>query len=170
MNNEERHSPRIAVYPGSFDPLTIGHLDIVRRAARLFDTLIVAVYAFPAKNLLFSADERLTLWQKVIVSEELTNVRAEKYTELTTDFVLKVGASTIVKGLRSPGDFEAELQQNFMNRKLAPDIETVCLLTNLEHLFVSSSLIKEVTRLGADVADMVPAVVLEALQEKYRAK
>ena len=170
MNNEERHSPRIAVYPGSFDPLTIGHLDIARRAARLFDTLIVAVYAFPAKNLLFSVDERLDLWQKVIISEELTNVRVEKYTELTTDFVHTVGSSTIIKGLRSPGDFEAELQQNFMNRKLAPTIETVCLLTNLEHLFVSSSLIKEVTRLGADVKDMVPAAVLAALQEKYRAK
>ena len=170
MNNEERHSPRIAVYPGSFDPLTIGHLDIARRAARLFDTLIIAVYAFPAKNLLFSVEERLTLWQKVIVSEELTNVRAEKFTELTTDFVHTVGASTIVKGLRSPGDFEAELQQNFMNRKLAPDIETVCLLTNLEHLFVSSSLIKEVARLGGNVTDMLPTVVLEALQEKYRAK
>ena len=91
MNNEEKRSPRIAVYPGSFDPLTIGHLDIVQRAARLFDTLIVAVYAFPAKNLLFSADERLELWQKVIICEELTNVRVEKYTGLSIDFVLAVG-------------------------------------------------------------------------------
>ena len=170
MNNEEQHSQRIAVYAGTFDPLTIGHLDIARRAARLFDTLVVAVYAFPAKNLLFSVDERQALWQKVIVSEELTNVRIEQYTELTTDFVHKIGANIIVKGLRSPGDFEAELQQNFMNRKLAPDIETVCLLTNLEHLFVSSSLIKEVTRLGGNVTDMLPKVVLEALQEKFKAK
>ena len=170
VNNEEKHSQRVAVYAGTFDPLTIGHLDIARRAARLFDTLIVAVYTFPAKNLLFSVDERLTLWQKVVVTEELANIRVEKYTELTTDFVRRMGANTIVKGLRSPGDFEAELQQNFMNRKLAPDIETVCLLTNLEHLFVSSSLIKEVTRLGGNVTEMVPAVVLEALQEKFRVK
>ena len=170
MSNDEKRTQRIAVYPGSFDPLTIGHLDIAERAAQLFDTLIIAVYAFPAKNLLFSADERVELWQKVIVAKELTNVHVKKYTELTTDFVSSIGGSIIVKGLRSPGDFEAELQQNFMNRKLAPDIETVCLLTNLEHLFVSSSLIKEVTRLGGNVTEMVPAVVLEALQEKYRAK
>ncbi len=170
MSNEQQHSGRIAVYAGTFDPLTIGHLDIARRAARLFDTLIVAVYAFPAKNLLFTVDERQALWQKVIVSEELTNVRIEQYTELTTDFVHNIGANIIIKGLRSPGDFESELQQNFMNRKLAPDIETVCLLTNLEHLFVSSSLIKEVTRLGGNVTDMVPKIVLEALQEKFGAK
>ncbi len=170
MSNDEKRTQRIAVYPGSFDPLTIGHLDIAERAAQLFDTLIIAVYAFPAKNLLFSADERVELWQKVIVAKELTNVHVKKYTELTTDFVSSIGGSIIVKGLRSPGDFEAELQQNFMNRKLAPDIETVCLLTNLEHLFVSSSLIKEVTRLGGNVTEMVPTVVLEALQEKYRAK
>lgn len=170
MSNDEKRSQRIAVYPGSFDPLTIGHLDIVQRAARLFDTLIVAVYAFPAKNLLFSADERVELWQKVIISEELTNVRVEQYTGLSVDFVPTVGSNIIVKGLRSPNDFEAELQQGFMNRKLAPNIETVCLMTNLEHLFVSSSLLKEVTRLGGNVTDMLPAVVLEALQEKYKDK
>lgn len=170
MSNDEKRSQRIAVYPGSFDPLTIGHLDIVQRAARLFDMLIVAVYAFPAKNLLFSADERVELWQKVIISEELTNVRVEQYTGLSVDFVPTVGSNIIVKGLRSPNDFEAELQQGFMNRKLAPNIETVCLMTNLEHLFVSSSLLKEVTRLGGNVTDMLPAVVLEALQEKYKDK
>jgi len=170
VSNDEKRSQRIAVYPGSFDPLTIGHLDIVQRAARLFDMLIVAVYAFPAKNLLFSADERVELWQKVIISEELTNVRVEQYTGLSVDFVPTVGSNIIVKGLRSPNDFEAELQQGFMNRKLAPNIETVCLMTNLEHLFVSSSLLKEVTRLGGNVTDMLPAVVLEALQEKYKDK
>lgn len=170
MNNEEKRSQRIAVYPGSFDPLTIGHLDIARRAARLFDTLVVAVYAFPAKNLLFSADERVDLWQNVIVSEELMNVRVEKYTGLSVDFVPTVGSNIIIKGLRSPNDFESELQQGFMNRKLAPDIETVCLMTNLEHIFVSSSLLKEVARLGGNVTDILPAVVLEALKEKYREK
>ena len=120
--------------------------------------------------MLFSADERVELWQKVIISEELTNVRVEKYTGLSVDFVPTVGSNIIVKGLRSPNDFEAELQQGFMNRKLAPNIETVCLMTTLEHLFVSSSLLKEVTRLGGNVTDMLPAVVLEALQEKYREK
>ncbi len=170
MNNAAQRSQRIAVYPGSFDPLTIGHLDIARRAARLFDTLVVAVYALPAKNLLFSVDERVELWRKVIVAEELTNVRVEQYTGLSVDFVPTVGSSIIVKGLRSPNDFEAELQQGFMNHKLAPAIETVCLMTNLEHLFVSSSLLKEVTRLGGNVADMLPMVVVEALQEKFKEK
>ncbi len=168
MNNEEKRGQRIAVYPGSFDPLTIGHLDIARRSAHIFDTLIVAVYAFPAKNLLFSVDERLALWQKVITDEALTNVRVEKFTGLVVDFVRTIGGNAIVKGLRSPNDFEAEFQQGLMNRKLAPEIETVCLLTNLEHLFVSSSLLKEVARLGGNVTDMLPAAVLEALQEKHR--
>lgn len=170
MNNEEKRTQRIAVYPGSFDPLTVGHLDIARRAARLFDTLIVAVYAFPAKNLLFSVDERMELWQKVIASEELPNVHAVTFTGLVVDFVHSVNGMAIVKGLRSPNDFEAEFQQGMMNHKLVPEIETVCLLTNLEHLFVSSSLVKEVARLGGNVADMLPAVALEALKEKYRTK
>ncbi len=170
MNNEEKRTERIAVYPGSFDPLTVGHLDIACRAARLFDTLIIAVYAFPAKNLLFSVDERMTLWQKVIASEELTNVRVSAYTGLTVDFARSVDGVAIVKGLRSPNDFEAEFQQGMMNHKLVPEIETVCLLTNLEHLFVSSSLVKEVARLGGNVTDMLPAAALEALQEKHRTK
>jgi len=170
VNNEEKRTERIAVYPGSFDPLTVGHLDIACRAARLFDTLIIAVYAFPAKNLLFSVDERMTLWQKVIASEELTNVRVSAYTGLTVDFARSVDGVAIVKGLRSPNDFEAEFQQGMMNHKLVPEIETVCLLTNLEHLFVSSSLVKEVARLGGNVTDMLPAAALEALQEKHRTK
>ena len=165
MNNEEKHR-RIAVYPGSFDPLTNGHLDIARRTARLFDTLIVAVYAFPAKNLLFSVDERIALWQEVIAAEALPNVRVEKFTALLVDYVRSVGGQAIIKGLRSPTDFEAEFQQGLMNRKLAPEIETVCLLTNLEQLFVSSSLLKEVARLGGDVTDMLPPTVVRALQKK----
>jgi pantetheine-phosphate adenylyltransferase len=163
-SEEERR--RIAVYPGSFDPLTNGHLDIARRAAHHFDTLIIAVYAFPAKNLLFSVDERVALWQEVIAAEGFANMRVEKFTELLVDYVRSVGGSAIIKGLRSPNDFEAEFQQGLMNRKLAPEIETICLLTNLEQLFVSSSLLKEVARLGGDVTDMLPPVVVKALQQK----
>lgn len=166
MSKQERPE-RIAVYPGSFDPLTNGHLDIARRASYLFDTLIVAVYAFPAKNLLFSVDERLALWSEVIASENLSNVRVEKYTELTVHYVRSVGGQAIIKGLRAPNDFEAEFQQGLMNRKLVPEIETVCLLTNLENLFVSSSLLKEVTRLGGDVTDMLPSAVVHALHKKF---
>ena len=166
MSNEEKRG-RIAVYPGSFDPLTNGHLDIARRAAHLFDTLIVSVYAFPAKNLLFTVDERVALWQEVIAAEGMTNVRVDKFTELlTVDYVRSVGGQAIIKGLRSPNDFEAEFQQGLMNRKLAPEIETICLLTNLENLFVSSSLLKEVARLGGNVRDMLPPPVMRALQKR----
>lgn len=166
MNIEEKQT-RIAVYPGSFDPVTNGHLDIARRAAKLFDTLIVAVYAFPAKNLLFSVDERMNLWQEVIVAEGLTNVRVAKFPSLLVEYVREVGGTAIIKGLRSPNDFEAEFQQGLMNRKLAPEIETVCLLTNLDHLFVSSSLLKEVAHLGGDVSDLLPVGVVRALQRKF---
>ena len=167
MNNEKRQK-RVAVYPGSFDPLTNGHLDIARRAARLFDTLIIAVYAYPAaKNPLFSVEERMELWQKVIAEEELTNVQVDKFTELLVEYVTSVGGHAIVKGLRSPNDFEAEFQQGLMNHKLAPNIETICLFTNLEQLFVSSSLLKEVARLGGDVLDMLPSIVALELQKKF---
>jgi pantetheine-phosphate adenylyltransferase len=164
--NEEKHG-RIAVYPGSFDPLTNGHLDIARRAAQLFDTLIIAVYAYPAKNLLFTAEERMALWHEVLASEGLPNVRVDNFTQLLVNYVRSIGGQVIIKGLRAPGDFEAEFQQGLMNRKLAPEIDTVCLLTNLDQLFISSSLLKEIARLGGDVTDMLPAVVIRALQHKF---
>lgn len=166
MSDDKKRS-RLAVYPGSFDPLTNGHLDIARRSAQLFDELIVAVYALPEKNLLFSADERVALWQEVIKVEELANVRVEKFTTLLVEYVRSVGGQALIKGLRSPNDFEAEFQQGLMNRKLAPEIETVCLLANLEQLFVSSSLLKEISRLQGDVTDLLPAPVVQALLSKY---
>jgi len=169
VSNEEK-GRRIAVYAGSFDPLTNGHLNIARRAAQLFDTLIVAVYAFPAKNLLFSIDERMAFWQEVIASEGLANVRVDKFATLLVDYVRSVGGQAIIKGLRSTIDFEAEFQQGLMNRKLAPEIETVCLFTNLEHLFVSASLLKEVANLGGNVTDMLPPIVIKALEAKQRAQ
>lgn len=165
MSSEEKRK-RIAVYPGSFDPLTNGHLDIARRAARLFDTLIVAVFAFPSKNLLFSVEERTKLWQEVIAAENLENVQVRTFTTLTVEYVRSIDGCAIIKGLRSPNDFEAEFQQGLMNRKLAPEIETVCLLTNIEQLFISSSLLKEVARLGGNVTDMLPVAVAQALRQK----
>ncbi len=171
---------RIAVYPGTFDPATNGHLDIARRAARIFDTLIIAVldaqplqqkaspgYTFPAKKALFSAEERVALWQEVIAAEALENVRVEKFSSLLVEFVRSVDGDAIIKGLRSPNDFEAEFPQALMNRKLAPEIETVCLLTNHDLMVVSSSLLKEVARLGGDVNDMLPAPIARALQRKF---
>jgi len=172
--------PRIAVYPGTFDPATNGHLDIARRAASIFDTLIIAVldaqpfqqkaspnFTFPAKKTLFSAEERVALWQEVIAAEALENVRVEKFSSLLVEFVRSVGGDVIIKGLRSPNDFEAEFGQALMNRKLAPEIETVCLLTNHDLMVVSSSLLKEVARLGGDVSDMLPAPIARALQRKF---
>lgn len=166
MSTQER-SGRIAVYPGSFDPLTNGHLDIARRAARLFDTLVVLVYAFPAKNLLFSVEERLDLWRAVVASERLPNVRVDAFSGLVVDHLRTLGGQVIVKGLRSSNDFDAEFNQGLMNHKLAPEIETVCLFTNLEQLFISSTLLKEVTRLGGNVHDMLPPIVIRAMKKKF---
>jgi pantetheine-phosphate adenylyltransferase len=140
VGTQETHN-RIAVYPGSFDPPTNGHLDIARRGAKIFDTLVIAVYAFSAKNLLFSSEERVALWQEIIVAEHLTNIRVEKFTGLVVEYVSTIGGQAIIKGLRSTNDFEAEFQQGLMNHKLVPEIETICFFTNLEQLFVSSSLL-----------------------------
>ncbi len=166
MSNQER-SERIAVYPGSFDPLTNGHLNIARRAARLFDTLVVSVYAYPTKNLLFTVEERQELWRKVIADEGLTNVRVDTFTGLTVDHVRSLGGHAIIRGLRLSTDFDAEFPQGLMNHKLAPEIETVCLFTNLEQIFISSSLLKEVARLGGSVDDMLHPVVVQALRKKF---
>lgn len=164
--SDEKERRSIAVYPGSFDPPTNGHLDIVRRASSLFDTLIVAVYALPAKRLLFSVDERVQLWREVLSTETYTNVQVEPYTQLTVHYVRSVQGQAIIKGLRSTIDFEAELQQGLMNRSLAPEIETICLLTTLPYIFVSSSLLKEIVRLEGEVAELLPVAVLQALQRK----
>lgn len=166
MSNQER-SERIAVYPGSFDPLTNGHLHIARRAARLFDTLVISIYASPAKNLLFTVEERLELWREVVANENLHNVHVDTYTGLTVDHVRRLNGHVIIRGLRSSNDFDAEFPQGLMNHKLAPEIETVCLFTNSEQLFISSSLIKEVKRLGGNVNDMLPPIVVQALQKKF---
>ncbi len=157
---------RTAVYAGSFDPPTNGHLDIARRGARLFDTLVIAVYAFPAKNLLFSVDERVALWQEIIAAEHLSNVRVEKFTGLVVEYVHSIGGQVIIKGLRAGRDFESELQQGMMNHQLAPEIETVCLFSRPEQLFISASIVKEVARLGGDVTTMLPTSVLQALKQK----
>ncbi|HEX6817935.1 MAG TPA: pantetheine-phosphate adenylyltransferase, partial [Ktedonobacterales bacterium] len=123
----------VAVYPGSFDPVHLGHVDIARQAARLADEVIVAVYATPNKNLLFSPEERVALWRGALAETGLTNVRVESYTGLTVEFARQVGARAIVRGLRAVTDFEYEFQQALMNRKLAPEVETVMLVTSLRY-------------------------------------
>ncbi len=153
-----------AVYPGTFDPVTNGHLDIATRAARLFDKVIIAVYDTPDKNLLFTIRERMQLARQSVV--DLLNVEVQSYTGLTVDFAQRVRAETLVRGLRIGADFEGEFEMALMNKNLAPDCELVCLMASLKYQFLSSSLLKEVARLGGNIGDLVPKPVADALREK----
>ena len=155
------------LYPGSFDPFTNGHLDVVRRAARLFDDLVVAVAANPDKRSpLFTPDERVEMIRDAVA--DLSNVEVTTYRGLTVDFARTRGVTALVKGLRLPSDFEAELQQALMNRELAPEIETVFLMSGFAQIFVSSSILKDVAGHGRDVTQFVPPVVAKRLEEKFR--
>jgi pantetheine-phosphate adenylyltransferase len=154
---------RRAVCPGSFDPPTLGHLDIVERAAALFDEVVVAVGVNASKHRLFSPEERIAMLQEVC--SRLGNVRVEGFTGLLTDYCRAQDAQAVVKGLRAGGDFDYELQMAQMNFHLT-GVETVFLPTSPQHSFVSSSLVKEVASLGGDVSALVPASVLARLQER----
>lgn len=167
MNADSSRRPLIAVYPGSFDPVTNGHLDIATRAARVVDELVIGVFATPSKNLLFTTEERVQLWKDTIAEKGLTNVRVESFEGLTVEYVRRVGGRLIVKGLRAVQDFELEFQQALMNRNLAPEIEVMLMVTEPRLLFLSSSLLKEVAKLGGDLDDFVPAGVAQALQRKF---
>ena len=155
----------IALYPGTFDPVHCGHVNIVTRAAHIFDRLVIAVYDRPMKNLLFSAEERRQMMQEAI--QNSSNVRIATYSGLTVDYARSVGASVIVRGLRVISDFELEYQMALTNRKLAPDMDTVCLMTSLQYAFLSSSTVKEVAMVGGCVNKMVPAHVEAALKRKF---
>ena len=155
----------IAIYPGSFDPITHGHLDIIKRASSIFDELIVGVYDRPEKRLLFSTEERLQMVQQAIA--HLKNVRAQPYSGLTVDLAKKVGAQVLVRGLRMSSDFEREFEMAMMNKKLAPDLELVCFMASLQYQFLSSSLLKEVAQLGGCLEDMLPDHVAAALRKKF---
>ncbi|MBQ6505365.1 MAG: pantetheine-phosphate adenylyltransferase [Flexilinea sp.] len=154
-----------AIFPGSFDPIHNGHIDIARRAADIFDELIVCIYATPQKNLLFSFEERMEMAQRVF--EDIPNITVEGYTGLTVDYARKIGAKVMVRGLRVFSDFDYEFRMALANKKLAPDIETVSLITTHQYTFVSSSTVKEVASLGGDVTGMVPTFVRDALMKKY---
>jgi pantetheine-phosphate adenylyltransferase len=156
----------IAIYPGSFDPATNGHLDIANRAAALFDELIIGVYDRPSKHLLFSTEERVDLMKKAVA--HLSNVRVASYSGLTVDFARKMNAKVMVRGLRMSSDFEREFEMALMNKKLDLDIELVCLMTSLEFQFLSSSLLKEVFQLGGDISALVPRHVTIALKKKLQ--
>ncbi len=154
----------IALYPGSFDPITNGHLDIAARAAKLFEKVIIAIYDRPDKNLFFTIQERVDLARQSVAG--LPNVEVQAYNGLTVDFAHKVGAQTIVRGLRVGADFEREFEMALMNKNLAPDCELVCLMASLKYQFLSSSLLKEVARLGGNINDLVPKTVAVALRKK----
>lgn len=160
----------VAVYPGSFDPVHRGHLDIAKRAARVVDELVIAVYSTPNKKLLFTTGERVQLWRETVAEEGLTNVRVEPFEGLVIDYARTIGAQSIVRGLRAVTDFELEFQQALMNRKLAPEIETLMIITDLRYLFVSATLLKEVALLGGDLDGIVTNNVAEALKQKFSAR
>jgi pantetheine-phosphate adenylyltransferase len=157
---------RIAIYPGTFDPIHLGHVDITTRAANIFDELVVAVYDRPAKNLVFTVGERVALARQALAN--LAGVRVAPYDGLTVEFAYQVGAQAIVRGLRVISDFELEYQMALTNRQLAPGIEFVCLMTRQAHAFLSSSIVKEIALLGGDVDKMVPPHVAAALEAKRR--
>ncbi|MFH1639181.1 MAG: pantetheine-phosphate adenylyltransferase [Chloroflexota bacterium] len=158
----------VAFYPGSFDPITNGHLDVALRAAKLFEKLIIGIYATPNKRLLFTTEERVNLAREAVVSlpENAHRIEVMSFTGLTVDFASKVGAQTMVRGMRTGSDFEREFDLAMMNKRLHPELELVCFMTSQEYQFVSSSILKEVGRLGGKIDDLVPVNVAKALKEK----
>jgi pantetheine-phosphate adenylyltransferase len=157
----------IAIYAGSFDPVTAGHQDIAIRAARLFEKLYVAVYDTPVnKRPLFTTAQRVDLFREAV--REAKNIEVIPYVGLTVDLAKRLGAHTLVRGLRATSDFENEFSMALMNKKIAPELETVCLVTKVEHQFLSSSLVKEVVALGGPAEGLVPPCVEEHLSDALR--
>jgi pantetheine-phosphate adenylyltransferase len=160
---------RAAVFPGSFDPITNAHLDVVRRAADLFDRLVIGVLTNPAKQPLFSAPERVALIEACVSDlGRSVSVSVEAFEGLTVEFARRQQAGFVVRGLRAVSDFEFELQLAHTNRRLAPEVDTVFLMTALEHGYISSSLSKEVAKFGGDISGMVPKPVADALEARNR--
>lgn len=159
---------KIAICPGSFDPVTKGHLDIISRASKLFDGVIVVVMSNAAKSPLFNQVERMALLQRAINEAGIDNVTVDCYDGLLADYVKMRNATAIVKGLRAMSDFEYEFQMALTNRKIYPDAETVFLTTAAENMYLSSSLVKQVAQLGGDISDFVPACILPDITEKFR--
>ncbi|MDY0405983.1 pantetheine-phosphate adenylyltransferase [Virgibacillus sp. 179-BFC.A HS] len=156
---------RLAICPGSFDPITYGHLDIIERGAKIFDHVIVAVFNNQAKSPLFSVEERVTLIEES--TSHLPNVTVDSNNGLLIDYAKKKNAQVILRGLRAVSDFEYELQITSANRKLDKDVETLFMMTNNQYSFLSSSIIKEMAKYGSNVSDLVPSPVYSALRDKY---
>jgi pantetheine-phosphate adenylyltransferase len=155
----------IAVYAGTFDPITNGHLDVATRAARLFEKLVIGVYDRPVnKRILFSTEERVALAKEA--TKTVPNIEVVAFSGMVVDFTKRMGAQTMVRGLRMSADFEREFEMALMNKKLCPELELICLMANLRYQFLSSSLLKEVASLGGDINGLVPDPVAKALKEK----
>ncbi|MEO8458050.1 MAG: pantetheine-phosphate adenylyltransferase [Chloroflexota bacterium] len=154
-----------AIYPGRFDPVTNGHVDITRRAASMFESVVVGVFDLDSSKSLFSTDERVKFFREAV--KDLKHVEVKSFKGLTVDFARKEQGKVLVRGIRAVTDFEAELDMALMNKKMAPEIESVYLMASLEHLYVSGHRIREVASLGYDVGELVPGHVMAALEGKF---
>lgn len=157
-------SEKIAIYPGTFDPLTNGHLSIINRALKLFDKLIIAILINPQKEPLFSTEERIDMLQEVL--GDRPNVEVDTFNGLLVDYAVKKDSNVIVRGLRALSDFEYEFQLALMNRKLNRDIQSIFLMTDYKWFYISSTIIKEAARYGGDIEGLVPSIVSKKLKEK----
>ena len=154
-----------AIYPGTFDPITNGHIDIIERGLRLFDSIVVAIGENPAKRPLFTIEERMEMVRECVRDEPRVEVRA--FNGLLVDFAKECGATVILRGLRAVSDFDYELQRALMNRKLSREIETVFLMTGFRWIYISSTIVKEAARFGGDLCDLVPPLVEERLKKCF---
>ena len=159
---------KIAIYPGSFDPVTNGHIDIIKRGLKLFDRIIITILENPSKSLLFTLDERIALLNESL--KEIDHIEIASYHGLLVDYAKKRNAIAILRGMRAVSDFEYEFQMALMNRKLEREIQTVFLMTGLRWIFTSSSIIKEAAKFGGDIESMVPPVVKDKLEEKFNVR
>ena len=157
---------KIAIVPGSFDPITYGHIDIIKRSAELFDEVIVAILVNPDKKYLFSLDERVEMINETI--KEIPNVKVDSFSGLLVNYAKQVGSNVIVRGLRAVSDFEYEMQLTFMNKALDENIETFYMMANKQYSFISSSIVKGVSGFGADLSKFVPQYVEERLEKKMK--
>ena len=171
MAEPAANAPRTGLYPGTFDPVTNGHLDIIARAARLFDRLVVGVAVNTGKGPLFALEERVELVRaeiETIATRNGMEIDVVPFDTLLVDFARKVGASMIVRGLRAVSDFDYEFQMAGMNYRMAPDVETIFLMASERHQFIASRLVKEVANLGGDIASFVPPLTLERVLKRIR--